>query len=187
MTTSSIQAKYLVLEPASSSEVPNGCLFLDQGNGNILSQKSATGVVGVISSSANSNPMIKQMVSGETFPTGKPLAKRPDGKVVLADSDDPTRTTFIGWSMTASLAMNSVVSVMAIGVNLPGILSGLGFTPGDRVYMGEIPGTYTNNPDGFTGSNDDVYQLGIADCPSGVAQNAATDLIASPRYVTSYS
>lgn len=184
--TAALKAAFIVLEPAAQADVPNGCLFLDSGNGNLLSQKSATGVVGVLASSANSNPMIKQMVSGEAFPSGRPLAKRPDGKVVLADSDDNTRKVLIGWSMQASLGDGAIVSVMGIGVNLPGVLSGLGFICGQSIYMGETPGTYTNDPAAFTGQDDEIYLLGIADCPTGVAQAAATDLIVSSRLITSY-
>lgn len=181
-----IKAAYLALEPVDPADVPNGCLFLDATNGGILTQKSVTGVIGTIASSANSNPMIKQMVSGEAFPSGKPLAKRPDGKVVLADSDDSTRKVLIGWSMQASLGANSIISVMGIGVNLPGVLSGLGFVCGDVIYMGETPGAYTNNVAALTGQDDVIFKLGIADCPSGIAQSAATDLITSPDYITSY-
>lgn len=185
--TIALKAAYLVLEPTQASEVPNSCLFIDADNGNILSQKSSTGTVGVIASSANANPLIKQMVAGEAFAAGKPLAIRPDGKVVLADSDDVTRKILIGWSQGVSLGNNSVVSVMGIGVSLIGVLNGLGFTSGDTIYMGETPGTYINNPStGLTGENDVIYKLGIATGPSGLAQASATDLVACPTVITSY-
>lgn len=181
-----VKVPYMVLDPVTPSAVPNGSIFLDSTNGNALSQKNAAGTVGVLASSASTtNPFIKQMVAGEAFAANKPLAKRADGKVVLADSQDSGRTVLIGYSMGAALALNSVVNVLCVGSNIAGIISGMGFTPGQIIYVGETPGGFTNNVASFTGNNDVYMKVGIADSPAGVAQSAATDLIALTEFVSS--
>ena len=184
-TAAAVKAAYLALEPVEPGDVPNGCLFLDITNSNALTQKSSNGTVGIIASSANNNPFMKQMVAGEAFPANKPLAKRADGKVVLADSQDATRTVLIGYSMAASLGNNSIVNVFCIGSNLSGVLSGLGFTPGQTIFLGEAQGTYTNNVATFTGNNDVYMKIGIADCAAGLASGLATDLIVNTQFISS--
>lgn len=184
--TAPLKAAYLVLEPVEPSSVPNGCLFLDITNNNILSQKALNGTTGTLASGASSaNPFIKQMVAGEAFASSKPLAKRSDGKVVLADSQDVDRTVLIGYSMGASLGDGSSVNVLCIGNNVIGVLTGLGFTPGQTIFLGENLGEYTNDVSTFTGNNDVYMKVGIADCLSGVASSDATDLIVLTELVSS--
>ena len=183
MTFAAIKATYILLEPTTPSSVPNGCLFLDSTNANVMTQKSATGDVGVIESSAASNPFVKSMVAGEAFAINKPLALLPTGKVVLADSDIPGRDVIIGHSIQSSGGDGAIINVLCIGANLAGVLTGLGFAPGDTIYMGESPGEYINDTALLTGNNDTIVKLGIADCATGIASASATDLILCTEYI----
>jgi hypothetical protein len=186
MSNAALRALYMVLDPVDPSQVPNGTLFLDSSNSNVLSQKSSTGVVSVIGAGGGgSNPFLRQMVAGEAFTANKPLAIRPDGKVVLADSDGTNRKIFIGHSMQTSLGDGSVINVLCVTATLGGAISGLGFTSGQSIFMGETAGTYTNNVSTFSGSNDTYVKVGIALPPPGVAQAAATDLLIFTELIAS--
>ncbi len=185
MSNAALRSLYLVLDPVDPSLVPNGTIFIDSSNGNLLSQKSAVGVVSVLASASGSNPFLRQMVAGEAFAANKPLAIRPDGKVVLADSDGTNRTVFIGHSMQTSLGDGSVVSVLCVTATLGGAISGMGFTSGQNIYMGETAGTYTNNVSSFSGANDTYVKVGIALPPPGVASAAATDLLIFTELIAS--
>jgi hypothetical protein len=176
MSESAIKVAYLVLAPSTPASVPNGSLFLDSTNGNVLTQKDFSGGVFPIAAGA-SNPFIRSMVAGEAFSTNKPLSIRPDGKVVLSDSDQTNRTQLIGHSLATSLGDGSVVNVLCISATLVGALNGLGFTSGQNIYMGEATGTYTNDVNTFSGSNDTYIKVGIALPPGGSASAAATDLL----------
>lgn len=179
------KGKFIQLEPIDGALVPNGSIFLDANNGNKLTNKTTGGVPGEITSSGGSNPLSKSMIAGEAFAAGKPLAKKPNGQVVLYDSDDPNRNIFIGFSTQAAIAPGAAVIVTCIGQNIVGILTGLGFAPGDIVYAGENPGTLIKYSD-FTSANDTVTQVGIADVAGGITGVNATDLIFFPQVVTSF-
>src|SRR5574337_989429 len=106
--TIGLKSKFIELEPADASQVPNGAIFIDANNGNKLTSKNSSGISGEITSGAGSNPLYKSMIAGETFASNKPLAKKPNGQVVLYDSDDPTRSVFIGFSTQAALAIGAL-------------------------------------------------------------------------------
>jgi hypothetical protein len=128
----------------------------------------------------------KIAVAGEAFASGKPLAKDPTtGKVLLADSDGLNRQDFYGISASVSAGNGSLVTVITSGTNVAGILTGLGFIVGDEIFIGETPGIYVNGAgtDLFTGANDTLYKLGVADCAAGIAATAATDLILFPEII----
>lgn len=121
---------------------------------------------------------IKQMVSGHvaTLTAGTPASQGADGKVYPADADGASGRKYIG-IIAADILVGGTGPVLLTGLNVPGVLTGLGFAPGDDIYIGEIPGTYTNNPGAFSGLDDDIVRVGIASCATGVASALATDLI----------
>jgi len=121
---------------------------------------------------------IKVMVSGEValIPKGSPVAKYSDGKLYFADSDETEGKIFIGIALE-DIAIGASGKVLCLGKNVPGVLTGLGFAPGDEIYIGESPGTYTNDPGSLTGGDDDITRIGIADCSEGVVSALATDLV----------
>lgn len=107
---------------------------------------------------------------------GQPVAKAATGQVVLAGSDAVPGKRYTGIALEAWIAGGSVKTLLP-GLNIPGILTGQGFTTGDEIYVGETPGTFTNNPGAFTGLNDDTIKVGVADCAEDTVSGIATDLI----------
>lgn len=168
---------HLILVPTPAAQVPNGALFLDSGNLNQLSVKSYAGTVAVVEGGGGSSSLfVKQMIAGEAFLANRPLSKRADGKVVAADSDSATGQQIIAHSLQASGGDNAPVNVLCVGANLAGALTGLGFSPGDEIFLGEN-GEYTNDISTFSNNDDSIIKVGIADCAAGEANVAATDLV----------
>jgi hypothetical protein len=62
-------------------------------------------------------------------------------------------------------------------------LVGLGFAPGDEIFVGETTGGYVNDIAPFTGNNDSIIKIGVADCAAGTASSVATDLILIPHVI----
>lgn len=113
--------------------------------------------------------------SGSTIPGGKPVSKKPDGTIVLADSDGVNAQNFCG--ITQSSISPSVTGVILTpGQNIENAILGLGFAPGDTVFLNESGG-YSNTTSGFTGGNDTIWKIGMADCAAGLASSVATDII----------
>jgi hypothetical protein len=139
---------------------------------NITIGLDATDIVGLVTT----NNFVKQMVAGAAFSLGQPVSKRNDGKIVRGGSDGATSQNFVGFSLQSSTADGDLINVLLASQNLVGVLTGLGFNTGDEIYLNESGG-YTNTVAGFTGNNDSVVKLGIADCGAGVASTTATDLI----------
>lgn len=176
-----MKAKAIILEPVNSSEVPNGAIFLDASNSNAATIKSVAGDAKTISE-MGSAIFFKQMVAGGAFPAKTPISKRPDGKIIAADSDATDAQTVIGYSMEVASGDGVLINVLLIGANLVGAITGLGFAPGDDVFLSETSG-YTNDPGSFTGDNDSIIKVGIADCAAGIASATAVDLVARMEVV----
>jgi hypothetical protein len=166
-----------------NTEVPgNNTLYVDS-NTNKLSNKDSAGATSDIATSI-SDAAKKQMQSGQAaaIAAGTPLSKLPDGKIVAGDSDAAGGQAIIGIALGSFSGLNSLAMVHCVGQNVQGILTGLGFVPGEEIYLGETGG-YTNNPGAFTGANDSIIKLGIADCTAGAASGTAVDLIMFPEVV----
>ena len=123
----------------------------------------------------------KIMVSGsfDPIPTGTPVSKRVDGKIVPADSDSSTGQIYVG-VVKETIAPLASGTVLLIGQNVAGVLSGLGITVGKSIYLSENGG-FTSDPNSFTGVNDSIIRVGFADCEAGIASGVATDLIMLPQ------
>jgi hypothetical protein len=113
--------------------------------------------------------------AGSTIPAYTPVSKKIDGTIVHADSDATDGQRFIGITGEEILS-GATGTVKLVGQNLAGAISGLGYSVGDDVYLSESGG-YTNDPNSFTGDNDSIIRVGIADCSEGSASSTATDLI----------
>lgn len=159
--------------PVAVSIVPAGSLFMDETSGDSLTSKTTGGTPQVIGYVQQMN--VKQAILGGTVLDKRPIARRADGKIIAAGSDSVGAQAFIGYSM-ASGGDNDEISILLVGVNIEGAVTGLGFAPGDDVYLAE-GGGYTNDPNSFSGGNDSIIKVGIADCAAGVASATATDLI----------
>jgi len=147
-------------------------LFSKNDNGDVV-QITSNGVVsGVI-------PGLEKIMinnSGINIPINKPVSIKPDGGIEMADSDAVNGQEPIG--ITLEAINDSFSGIVALfGRNMPGALTGLGYTPGDDIFIDEIAGGYTNTTSGFTGDNDSVVRLGVAAVADGITNVNATDLI----------
>jgi hypothetical protein len=123
------------------------------------------------------NPHQKTMIGNAAIAAGKPIAKLANGKAAQADSDGAGGLQNIcGYAMTACSGDNAAFEVLLIGPNLAGALTGLGFTPGQDVFISE-DGGYTNDANSFTGANDSIIRAGVADCAANTATGTVVDLI----------
>lgn len=180
-----IQATQFILIPIDPKDAANGSIFLDKTNGNACSMKTLAGVVTPFAG-GSSNPNVKLMQSGGIFNANDPIAKRADGKIILCDADGIGQKNFIGFALQKSEYSGAPVNVFTIGANVTGILKGKGFSPGDRIYIGEN-GEYINSLTSLTGGDDDYICAGIADCSGGpTASSMAEDLILLPDKIANF-
>jgi hypothetical protein len=177
------KCNYVVVSPVDQATVPNNTLFVDSTMGNVFSVKNNSGSASTLGTTVGDNPFLKTMQSDGIFSAYVPIVKLTNGRVVLADANNINAESFCGYSMVASLAAGQSVNVMTIGPTVVGALTGLGFAPGDTIYINENGG-YTNDPGTFTGGNDTLVKVGIADCTGGaVASPVADDLIAAYEFI----
>ena len=136
------------------------------------------------SSSGGSGSLLKEMENGHTatISAGTAVAKKSDGTVIPADSDGVGTQQMIGICFS-EITVGSVGDIYLFGQNIPGVISGLGFSVGDEIFLSETAGQLTNDPNSFTGDDDSIIKVGIADCSSGSASSTATDLIMFPEVI----
>ena len=65
--------------------------------------------------------------------------------------------------------------IKLLGENVAGAIAGLGFTPGQELFLGNAGG-YTNDPNTVPGTST-LWRIGIADCGDNSFSATATDLI----------
>lgn len=167
----------VVFDPKTAVSAVTGELFVELTSDQ-LSTKGLVDSTPVGAAADADSLLIKMMqnLSGVGIPIGAEVCKLVNGGIALAESDIPARARVIGVAREAILN-NAQGKVGLIGPNQPGVLAGLGFTPGDKVYMAETAGAYTNSLASFTGGNDRIVCVGIADCAAGNASLTVTDLI----------
>lgn len=124
----------------------------------------------------------KSVIAGEPISLGKAVSRGANGKVYTADSDSVNGQKPIGISTQAATGDGSVITITLLGFNISGVLSGLGFTTADTIYVSETAG-YTNDPASFIGGNDSIIKLGYADCSGGVASSSASDLLVNMEVI----
>jgi len=178
MAVAKFKAEVLIMEPTAPGNAPANSVFLDSANSNALSTKTSADANVQVGAASSSDIMIKNMqnLSGSAIPAGKPVSKRADGSIIAADSDAVDGQRYIGITLDA-INNNATGRVLLVGPNVANAVQGLGFTPGQDIYISEAGGGYTNNAGSFTGNNDSIIKVGIADCAAGVANGIATDLI----------
>ena len=179
MTTyAKIKSGVVVFEPIPAASAPDGSLFMDSSAGNVLTSKSTGGVSTPIGAVSSADVMIKSKknLTGVAIAAYKRVALKADGTICLADSDNPVAMLDIGITLD-SISNNSFGRVMLNAANAAGALTGLGYATGEHIYLSKTPGALTNNISAFDPLTDTIMRVGYADCASGVANAAATDLI----------
>lgn len=177
MPVAQIRTTAVVLEPIAPASAPNNSIYSDSANANTLTNKTSAGDPTPVGESSSSSSLIKSMqnLSGVSIPAGKPVSKKSDGSIIAADSDGVAAQQFIGIALV-TIANNALGNVAIVGQNVVGAITGLGYAPGDDIFLSE-DGGYTNDPNSFTGGNDSIIRVGIADCSAGNASGTANDLI----------
>lgn len=181
-----IKSKFLSIDPSNPAEVPNNSLYVDASNANQATFKNSSGTSSVVGAVSTSNLFLKSMQVDEIFPVNSPLSKKANGRVVKADTDlSPDTQRYIGIALQAPVNIGDFINVLIVGANLANALVGLGFSPGDEVFLAENGG-FTNAAGvaGFGGNNDSVIKVGIADCTGGTASATANDLIAFTEVIS---
>lgn len=187
-----VDPAYIQLTPQFSDlSIPPHSLWVDGNDSNTLKIKLTGGGSTLIGDGgggggggggpAPTNYLVKIMenTSGFTISMGSPVSKAPDGGITAADSDAVTGQKVVGIAV-AAINSGSLGAILLFGPSAEGVLASLGFTPGDVIYVSEVGG-YTNDPNSFTGDNDSIIQVGVADCAAGPASATVTDLIMMPQ------
>lgn len=169
-TYAKFRSDAVILNPIADPSMPN-TLFVNEADGKMSTNTGSTAPI-----STGASYSIKKMQAGETILAGKPVSKRADGKILAADSDGLGRQQVIGVSLD-SIPTDTLGDVLLFAPNAPGVLAGLGFVPGQEIFIGEATGGYVDDITPFTGGNDSIVKVGVADCAEGVASAEATDLI----------
>lgn len=185
MTTPFIKCSGIVFDPVQPGVLPTNAIYADSVT-QALSSKGGTGVSAPIgpASTSSSSVMSKIMhnLSGFPIPKNTPVAKEADGSIAPADAAVNANKTVIG--TTQELILNNAQgSVALVGQNVPGALTGLGFTPGDSVYLA-VGGGYTTDVSTLMTTADTITRMGYADCAGGVASTTVVDLILFPEVVS---
>lgn len=148
--------------------------FFKNGSGQVIQLTSNGQLIGgdIV------NSFEKSFTSGHSgiIAAKTPVALKDDGSIVPGDSDDVDAAQIIGFTKT-SIAIGANGVVILFGRNMPGALTGLGFTPGAEIFIDETAGSLTDDVSGFTGADDAIIRLGVAAMPDNTTGAAATDLI----------
>lgn len=181
-----IKSKFLEIEASDPADIPPNSLFIDSTNNNQATFKNSGGTSSVVGAVSTSNLFIKQMQADQVIAINDPLAKKSNGRVIKSDTDlSADSQKYIGIALQAAANVGDFINVLLIGTNLANALLGMGFVPGEYIFLGENGG-FTNDAgvSGFSGSNDSVIRVGIADCAPGTASGVATDLIAITQIIS---
>jgi len=187
----SIAAKQLRPEPATQAaqsvdptlSAGQGAFYAKTVSGVVEAFfKNATGQVIQLTSNGSliggSSNFEASFLNGEgaTLPQFSLVSIKTDGSIVFADSDSLDGQRPIGFVKTAINSGGQGVIIL-FGRKLASVVAGLGFVPGDDVYMSETSGQITNTPSAFTAGDDTIIRLGIACMGDNLSGSLATDMI----------
>lgn len=161
---------YQPIAPAAVTE--NNAQFVSTDDSE-LNYKNAVGGTEVVTD----NIKQKQNGSGGILNSGTPVSLLANGKIIAADSDGVNTQDFIG-VLLETVDDDNLGKVKLVGSNVKGVLASLGFNPGEEIFMSESGG-YTNDAGvaAFTGNDDSIIRMGIADSAAGIGAAPAVDLI----------
>jgi len=172
-----MRGKALVLPVSYPAANPLGSLYVDGTNLNELTFRTLAGAdLPIFGGAPTSSEVLNKHKLNSTLSTilvDKTIAVKTDGTICLADSDDPLATNVIGVTKEAILS-GEYGTIQLIGPSAPNVIDGMGFATGELIYLGNTPGSLTNDLGSVVGA---VKVVGIADCASDDASAIATDLI----------
>jgi hypothetical protein len=170
----------VIFNSVAPASITDPCtMFADSSqNGNIVSRDSSGNAI----STSTLYYKLMQNSGGVSIQIGDPVSKYLDGSIRLADADGVNGQHPIGYSLEV-IPPTSIGLIHLLGANAPGVISGLGFSPGEEIYLSATEG-YTNNPASLDPMLGSIIKLGIADCAAGAANPTATDLILIPEVIS---
>jgi len=167
----------LVLPTSYPAANPLGSIYTDDTNSNALTFRDYANVdIPIIGGTLTSSEIFtkrKLNGTGSLIPTNTTVALKTDGTICLAESDVASATNAIGVTLEP-IAPSAYGAIRLIGSSAPNVVSGMGFSTGDTVYLGSTAGGLTNNLGSVVGT---VRVVGIADCATDIQSSVATDLI----------
>lgn len=178
MAVAQFKTSCVVLDPIAGAAAPANSIYSDSDNAGAFTNKSQGGEDTAVGAGSSSDAFAKlaKNTSGSTIPAGTAVSKSTaDGSIVPADSDAAQGQQVIGIT-SAGIANGAFGIINLVGRNIPGCLSGQGFTVGQDIYISQTAG-FTNDPSQFSGSGETVTLIGIADCADNVLSTTATDLV----------
>ena len=167
----------LVLPTTYPAANPLGAIYTDNTNSNALTFRDYanvdTPIIGGALTSSEIFTKRKKNGTGSLIPVNTTIALKTDGTLCPAESDVPTATNAIGVTLEP-IASGAYGAIRLIGSSAPNVVSGMGFSTGDTVYLGSTAGGLTNDLGSVVGT---VRIVGIADCATDIQSSIATDLI----------
>ena len=145
--------------------------FYVNGDGQDIQITSNGEVVGI-------NYFEKTMINGDTqpIPSSVPVSiRQSDGAMLPGDANAVNGQQIVGITL-GSVAVGQPGRVSLFGRCLPGILTSMGFLPGEEVYLGETAGSFAH-ANQVSPESDSIIRLGVAAVADGTTGAAATDLI----------
>jgi hypothetical protein len=167
----------LVLPTSYPAANPLGSLYTDSTNSNALTFRDYAGIDTPIFGGTLTPSEIftkrKKNGTGSTLPVNTTVALKSDGTICLAESDVTSATTVLGTTLEP-ISSGTYGAIRLVGSSNPNVVSGMGFTSGDIIYLGSTGGALTNDLGSVIGT---VRVVGIADCETDTQSSIATDLI----------
>lgn len=175
MGYASIKTKSVEFDPINPGDAKPNSIYVDTLNSNTFSNKNDEGSNQSVAAAPDSFAKQAKNMTGITIPAMTPISRSGDGSIVPADSDAAQGQRPIGVTMEA-IAHNSFGLIGLVGKNITDALTSYSFTPGQDLYVSETGG-YTSDGNAFSGNNDSLILIGIADCADSDASSTAPDLI----------
>jgi len=170
----------VILEPVAPATTVSGEFYRDNANADALTDKSTGGSNTQVGAASSDAIMVKtkQNTSGVNIAVNTPVGLTADGGIIKSDSDGPTSQVLIGITLDA-INSGAQGRVALVGPNARNAIQGLGFTPGNSIYLNQDGSNrgFTNNLNDLSGGDDSVIRIGYADCAPGAANATADDLI----------
>lgn len=173
MGVAKIRTTAIQFDPVDPSTLPVNSIYVDATNGESFSNKTSSGAE--VTAATDAFAKMAKNISGVTIPANYPVSRMSDGSIIAADSDSANGQRPIGVTMQA-IPNDTFGLIGLVGRNMAGALTSYGFAPGQDIYISQSEG-YTADASTFTGDNDSIILIGIADCADNVMSSQGNDLI----------